>query len=129
MVISPNTTINESWTTKKNKSRTRRRGRKLGISDISTLIYQNIHEESSLMTSDMSQVTEISERNDSSYSMLEKKSQESDDMETCTQDKPPNLSFGERTRLSSQSMHHNQNKTPDPRNNSYLQTAYSNESL
>ena len=34
MVISPNDTINESWTTSKNKSRTRRRGRKMGLSDI-----------------------------------------------------------------------------------------------
>ena len=66
MVISPNTTINESWTTMKNKSRTRRRSRKLGLSDVSTPIYHNMHEESSLMTSDMSQLTEIGERNDTS---------------------------------------------------------------
>ena len=89
MAISPNTTINESWTTRKNKSRTHRRGRNLGLSDVSTPIYQNMHEESSLMTSDMSQVTEISERNDSSYSMPKEKFQKNDNMETSTHDKPP----------------------------------------
>ena len=31
MVISPTSTINESWTQRRNKSRTRRRGRKLGL--------------------------------------------------------------------------------------------------
>ena len=74
MVISPNTTINESWTTRKNKSRTRRSGRKLGLSDLSTPIYQNDrnkNDESYLMTLDMSQVTEKSTCNESSDAMLE----------------------------------------------------------
>ena len=97
MAISPKTTINESWTTRKNKSRTRRRGRKLGLSDFSTPIYQNINEESSLMTSDMSEVTDIRERNDSSDSMLGDNLQEEENMETSTHDKPPGSTFGEKS--------------------------------
>ena len=96
MVISPNPTINESWATRKNKSQNRRRGRKLGLSDISTPIYQG-DEESSLMTSDMSQVTEISTCNESSDSMLGERSQKEENMETSTRNKSPDLSLGEKS--------------------------------
>ena len=92
MVISPNSTINESWKQRRNKSRTQRRGRKLliVIGDILTPIHQNINEESSLMTSDMSQLTEISTRNESSYSMLGERSQE-EEMEKSNRNKSPLL--------------------------------------
>ena len=98
MITSPSNTINESWTTRKDKSRTRRRGRKLGLSDISTPIYQNDqykNDESSLMTSDMSQVTEISTGNESSDAMLEELPQE-EEMETSTRNKSQYLSLGEK---------------------------------
>ena len=98
----------------------------MGLSDVSTPIYQNINEESSLMTSDMSQVMEISERNDSSYSMLGEKFEEDDNIETSTHDKPPGSSFGERTRQSSGLIHHNQNTTSDSMDNNNLHTAKKN---
>ena len=48
----------------------------MGLSDFSTPKCPNINEESSLMTSDMSQVTEISTCNESSDSMLGEQSQD-----------------------------------------------------
>ena len=109
MAISPNSTINESWTTRKNKSRTSRRERKSGLSDISTPIYASINEESSLMNSNMSQVTEISTRNESSDSMLGEKSQNksphstskaitSITTETSTRNKLPDSLLAEKSR-------------------------------
>ena len=125
MVISPNTTINEPWTTNKNKSRTRRRGRKLGLNDISTPIYQNTNEESSLMTSDMSQVTEIFECNDSADWMPKENFQEKDNMETSTHDKSSDLSFGERSRHTSMPVNYNGDtniESTHKQNNSTLTT-------
>ena len=117
MVISSNPTIDESLTTRKNISLTRRRGRKLGLSDISTPIYQNMNEESSLMTSDMSQVTEISTRNESSDSMLGERSQEEDNMEKSTLNKSPDLLLGEQSQQTSRSVTRNQNKTSESMQN------------
>ena len=117
MVISPNTTINESWTTRKNKSRTRRRSRKLGFSDVSTPTHHNMHEQSSLMTSDMSQVTEIGESNDTSDVMLGENSQEEDKMETSTHDKSSDLSLGERSKQPSMQVNNNEDIKPTHKQN------------
>ena len=102
MVISPNSTIDVSFKTRRNKSRTRRRGRKLGPDYISTPIYQNMNEESSLMTSDMSQVTEISNHNELSDSMLGERSQE-EEMGTSTRYKTSDLLLGEKSQRSTNS--------------------------
>ena len=72
MVISPSAAINESWSDRKNRAKDRRRVRKLGLSDYSTLKWKSLNTDSSLLTSDMTQVTEI-----------------------CTHDEPSGLSFGE----------------------------------
>ena len=60
MIISPDTTIDESWSDRKNKTKDRRRGRKLCPADYSTPKWKSLNEGSSLLTSDMSEVTEIS---------------------------------------------------------------------
>ena len=93
MVISPNTSINESWNDRRNQVKHRRRDRKLGLSDVSTPKWQHIQGESSLLTSDMSQETKkstISESSDSlpseSEGILERSMSET--METSTPDRP-----------------------------------------
>ena len=50
MIISPNTTISESWNDRRNNAKNRRRNRKLGLSEFSKPKWQNIKIESSLST-------------------------------------------------------------------------------
>ena len=64
------------------------------------------------MTSDMSQVTEISTRNESSDSMLGEISQE-DEMETSTRNKPQELLLGERSLRSLSPTIYMQNNTAE----------------
>ena len=59
------------------------------------------------MTSDMSQVTEISTRNESSDSMLGERSQE-EEMETSTRNKSPDFLLGEKSQRSSRSTSYKQ---------------------
>ena len=97
----------------------------MGLSDIATPIYQNTNEESSLMTSDMSQVTEIFECNDSADWMPKKNFQEKDNMETSTHDKSSDLSFGEKSKQTSMPVNHNGdiNIESTHKQNHYTQTA------
>ena len=118
MVISPNTTINESWSDRKNKAKDRRRGRKLSKSDYSTPKWKS-WTDSSLLTSDMSQVTEISTHDEpSGLSFGEDSNNEleipiSEQMETSTLNGPPGLLIGEKSRLGSESKSERHKSTRD----------------
>ena len=119
MVISPNTTINESWSDRKNKAKDRRRGRKLGLSDYSTPKWKSLNTDSSLLTSDMSQVTEISTQDEPSGLSFGEESQNeletpfSEQMETSTLIGPSGLLFGEKSQRRSRSTIEMRVKTGD----------------
>ena len=110
IVISPNTTINES---RHEPKKNRGVGEEDANWNFSTPKYPNTKEESSLMTyiTDMSQMTEISTRIESSDSMLKERSRlkpktiDNERMETSTRNESSDSILGERSRCKIKIMH------------------------